>query len=411
MKRRVVITGMGTVNPMANSVPEFWSKLVKGESGIAPITKFDPSELGTTFAGEVKNFDAGHLLDKKDLKKHDLFSQYALVAADEAIRDAKLEDGVADINRSGVIIGSGIGGIKSFEDEHEKMLAKGPRRVTPFFIPLMISDIVAGHVSMRYNLRGPNFAVVSACATATHALALAYNEIILGHADLMVAGGTEASITAMSMAGFSNMKALSTRNDDPEGASRPFDATRDGFIMGEGAGILVIESLESALKRNAEIYAEFTGVGYSGDAYHITAPAPGGEGAVRSMKMAIGDLPPDAVDYINAHGTSTPANDKNETAAIKTLFGDHAYKMMVSSTKSMTGHLLGAAGGVEGIALALTLKHGVVPPTINYQNPDPECDLDYVPNKARKADVQVGLSNTFGFGGHNATIALKKYTE
>lgn len=407
MKRRVVITGMGTINPLGKDVNTFWDNLIKGVSGIDNITRFNTDEFSVHFAGEIKDFDPSSVITSKEMRLLDLYSQFALVAAKEAMIDAGLEESTPDPDRSGVIIGSGIGGIVSFENEHEKLMNKGPRRVSPFFIPQMIADIASGHISMRYNLKGPNFATVSACASANHAIAFAYNDIILGNSDIMVTGGAEAPISAMALAGFSNMKALSLRNNDPKGASRPFDAERDGFVVGEGAGIVVLEEYESALKRGVKIHAEIFGVGYSADAYHLTAPAPGGEGAMRSMKMAIGDIPPEKIDYINAHGTSTPLNDKFETEAIKSLFGKHAYEMGISSTKSMTGHLLGAAGGVEAIALIKTIQNNIIPPTINYQNPDPDCDLNYTPNEAKEREIKFGISNTFGFGGHNATIAIK----
>lgn len=408
MARRVVITGMGTVNPLGHNVVEFWENLINGVSGVGNITHFDTEDYGTHFAGEVKDFDPSTLLDVKQARLLDLFAQFAIFAADEALVDAGLIDNIPDPNRAGVIIGSGIGGIQSFEIESEKLFTKGPRRVSPFFIPQLIADIASGHISMRYQLKGPNFATVSACASANHAIAFSYNDILLGNADIMITGGSEAPITRMALAGFGNMKALSARNNDPGTASRPFDSGRDGFVMGEGSGIIVLEEYESALKRGAKIYAEVFGVGYSADAYHLTAPAPGGEGAARSMKMALGNLETEKIDYINAHGTSTPMNDKFETQAIKSVFGKHAYDLAVSSTKSMTGHLLGAAGGIEAIALALTIENNKIPPTINYTDPDPDCDLDYTPNKAVNRNVDYGLSNTFGFGGHNATIGIKK---
>jgi 3-oxoacyl-[acyl-carrier-protein] synthase II len=411
MKRRVVITGMGTVNPLGNDVPTFWQNLLAGVSGVSTIERFDADRFAARFAGQIKNFDISNLLEEKEARKLDLYTQYALFASHEAMQQAGLSDGLPNPDRAGTVIGSGIGGIVSFENEHGKFLAKGPRRVSPFFIPQMIADIASGHVSMRYNLRGPNFTTVSACASANHAIAVAYNDIVLGNADIMVTGGAEAPISEMALAGFGNMKALSTRNDDPSRASRPFDKNRDGFVMGEGSGVLVLEELTSAQKRGAAILGEIFGVGYSADAYHLTAPPPGGEGAVRSMRMALGDLPPEKVDYINAHGTSTPLNDHFETDAIKTVFDEHAYKLIISSTKSMTGHLLGAAGGIEAIALALALANNHVPPTINYQEPDPNCDLNYTPNVAARHELTYGLSNTFGFGGHNATIGIKAFAE
>jgi 3-oxoacyl-[acyl-carrier-protein] synthase II len=411
MKRRVVITGMGTVNPLGNDVKTFWKNLIAGKSGVENIKRFPIENFTTKFAGLVKDFDPSFAgIEIKDVRKLDLFSQYAIYAATEAVKDAGLKEGNYNPERSGTVVGSGIGGIVSFQTEYEKLLTKGPRRVSPFFIPQMISDIAAGHISMKFDLRGPNYATVSACASASHAIINSYNDIVVGNADIMVTGGAEAPIAEVALAGFNNMKALSTRNDAPEKASRPFDIERDGFVMGEGAGILVIEELEHAQKRGARIYAEIVGGGYTADAYHITAPVPDGNGAARSMIMALNGASPEEVDYINAHGTSTPANDKTETVAIKSVFGEHAYKMAVSSTKSMTGHLLGAAGGIEAIALTLTIVNDQIPPTINLENPDPECDLDYTPNKAVKRVVNFGLSNTFGFGGHNATIAMRKYS-
>ena len=410
MKRRVVVTGMGTTNPLGNDLKTYWTNLINGKSGIDYITHFDPEDFTTKFAGEVKDLDVSHLFGSKELRQLDLFAQYAIYAATAAMEDAGFDGKVSDPERSGTVIGSGIGGIISFEVEHGKLLAKGPRRVSPFFIPQMISDIASGHVSMKFDLRGPNYATVSACASGSHSIAVCYNDIVLDNADLMVCGGSEAPVSRVALAGFNNMKALSTRNDDPQSASRPFDLNRDGFVMGEGAGILVLEELEHAKKRGANIYAEIVGVGYTGDAYHITAPTPDGNGASRSMKMALRGIPVDSVDYINAHGTSTQANDKTETKAIKNVFGENAYNIPVSSTKSMTGHLLGAAGGIETIALVLTIQNNIIPPTINLETPDPECDLNYVPNEAIEKSVNLGLSNTFGFGGHNATISVQKFS-
>ncbi len=411
MHRRVVITGMGAVTSIGHSVKEFWEGLLEGRNGVGPITHFDPAEYGTTFGAEVKNFSVEGFLDVREARRMDLFTQYAMVAADEAIRDSGLDLEKVDLDMAGVVVGSGIGGIYSFETEHSKLVEKGPRRVSPYFVPQMISDIAAGQISIRYGMKGPNYATVSACATASHAIGDAARLIKYGDADIMVTGGSEAPITPMGVAGFSSMKALSTRNDDPLHASRPFDAERDGFVIGEGAGILVLEELEHARKRGARIYGEIRGVGYTGDAHHVTAPAPGGEGAVRAMRRCVqdGGLNLEDIDYINAHGTSTPYNDKNETAAIKALFGEHAYKLNVSSTKSMIGHLLGAAGAVELIACILAVKHDVIPPTINYQVPDPECDLNYTPNVAQERKVRAAISNTFGFGGHNACISVSKF--
>ena len=411
MRKRVVVTGIGVVTPIGNNAREFWEGLLEGRNGVDYITHFDPKDHDTKFAAEVKNFDPSPVLDSREVRRMDLFSQYAMVAAAEAVQDAGLNMEQEDPNRVGVIFGSGIGGLFSFETEHRKMLERGVRRISPYFITQMIIDIAAGHISMRYGMKGPNYATVSACATASHAIGDAVRLLRYGDADVMLAGGSEAAITPMGVGGFNALKALSTRNDDPQHASRPFDKQRDGFVMGEGAGVLVLETLEHALARGAKIYAEIRGVGFTADAHHITAPAPGGEGAVRAMRRAIedGELQLEEIDYINAHGTSTQYNDKSETQAIKTLFGDHAYKLNVSSTKSMTGHLLGAAGAVELAATVLAVHHDVIPPTINYEEPDPECDLNYTPNQPEKRRVYAAISNTFGFGGHNACITVSKY--
>ncbi|NIT57118.1 MAG: beta-ketoacyl-ACP synthase II, partial [Aliifodinibius sp.] len=404
MSRRVVVTGMGVVSPIGNSLNEYWENLLKGKSGADYITHFDASNHTTKFAAEVKNFSPQGIIEEKDIRKLDAYSQYALVAAHEAIQDSGLDVDNIDIDRAGVIVGSGIGGIQTFEREHTKFREKGPRRISPFFVPQMISDIAAGHISMKYNLRGPNYCIVSACATASHSIGDAARLIIYGDADVMVTGGAEAAVCPMGIAGFNSMKALSTRNEEPQNASRPFDKLRDGFVVGEGAGILVVEELEHARRRGANIYiyAEIRGIGFTADAYHITAPAPGGQGAIRAMQRCIedGKLNLTDISYINAHGTSTPFNDKSETNAIKATFGEHAYKLNVSSTKSMTGHLLGAAGGIELIATVLVLQNNVIPPTINYEEPDPECDLNYTPNKPTEKQVHAAISNTFGFGGH-----------
>ncbi len=411
MRKRVVVTGIGVVTPIGNNAREFWEGLLEGRNGVDYITHFDPKDHDTKFAAEVKNFDPSPVLDSREVRRMDLFSQYAMVAAAEAVQDAGLNMEQEDPNRVGVIFGSGIGGLFSFETEHRKMLERGVRRISPYFITQMIIDIAAGHISMRYGMKGPNYATVSACATASHAIGDAVRLLRYGDADVMLAGGSEAAITPMGVGGFNALKALSTRNDDPQHASRPFDKQRDGFVMGEGAGVLVLETLDHALARGAKIYAEIRGVGFTADAHHITAPAPGGEGAVRAMRRAIedGELKLEEIDYINAHGTSTQYNDKSETQAIKTLFGDHAYKLNVSSTKSMTGHLLGAAGAVELAATVLAVHHDVIPPTINYEEPDPECDLNYTPNQPEKRRVYAAISNTFGFGGHNACITVSKY--
>ncbi|MBX7150661.1 beta-ketoacyl-ACP synthase II [bacterium] len=410
-KRRVVVTGIGAVTPIGNSADETWKGMLEGRNGVDMITLFDTKDHVTKFAAEVKNFDAGQYMDKKEIRRNDRFTHFAIAAAKMAIDDAKLDAKSLDANRIGCIIGSGIGGFNTFEEQFETYLQKGAQRVSPFFIPMMIIDIAAGQVAIMFGLKGPNYATVSACATGSHAIGDAFMLIQRGDADAMVCGGTEAGICRMGVAGFNALKALSTRNDDFKHASRPFDKHRDGFVMGEGSGIVVIEELEHALKRGAKIYAEIAGVGYTDDAYHITAPAEGGEGAARAMTIALKDagLKPEDIDYINAHGTSTEYNDKNETAAIKTVFGEHAYKLLVSSTKSMTGHLLGAAGGVEFIAITMAVHHSVAPPTINYEEPDPECDLNYIPNKAIERKINAAISNTFGFGGHNTCLAVKRY--
>ncbi|MCH8298924.1 MAG: beta-ketoacyl-ACP synthase II [Candidatus Marinimicrobia bacterium] len=412
MHRRVVVTGMGAVTPIGNSIPEFYDSLENGKNGIGPITRFDTSEFKCRIAGEVKEFSPEDRIEKKDIRRMDLFTQYALYAADMAIEDAGLKDN-DDINkeRVGVIVGSGIGGILTFEKQTAVLNEKGVRKVSPFFITMLIADISPGRISIAHGFKGPNYAVTSACATANHAIGDSYRQIQYGSADVMIAGGSEATVATLAVAGFMNMQALSRRNDEPEKASRPFDLERNGFILAEGGGILVLEELEHANARGARIYAEIGGLGNTGDAYHITAPAPGGEGAVRAINIALEDakVSPSDVDYINAHGTSTQFNDKNETAAIKTVFGKHAYKLSVSSTKSMTGHLLGAAGAVEAIACIFAINKSLIPPTINYEFPDPECDLDYTPNKAAAKEVNIAISNTFGFGGHNSVILFKKY--
>jgi 3-oxoacyl-[acyl-carrier-protein] synthase II len=410
-KRRVVITGVGAVTPVGNTADEFWAALVAGRSGIGPITRFDTTGYATRIAGELKGFDPQKYIDKKDDRKFDLFLKYAVACAVMAVEDAGLKTDRVDATRFGVLVGSGIGGIETLLDNYEILRTKGPDRVSPFFIPMIIVNMASGVISMRFGAKGPNSSVVTACATGNHAIGDAMRIIERGDADVMIAGGSEAIIIPLTIAGFCQMKAMSTRNDDPTRASRPFDAERDGFVCGEGGGLVVLESLEHARKRDARIYAEVVGYGMTGDAHHMTAPDPEGDGAARAMAAALRDasLEPSAVGYINAHGTSTPYNDKFETIAIKRVFGDHAKKLAVSSTKSMTGHLLGAAGGIEAIATAFALHHGVLPPTMNYEKPDPDCDLDYIPNQARKQDVEVALSNAFGFGGTNATLAFKKY--
>jgi 3-oxoacyl-[acyl-carrier-protein] synthase II len=411
-KRRVVVTGYGAVTPIGIGVKEFWNSLINGVNGVDLITKFDTTNFETKFAAEVKNFNPLDYFDKKELKRTDPFTQYALVSTQEAIENSGINLEKVDKERFGVIFGSGIGGMEALQNEHFKYFqAKNPRVVSPFFIPMMIADLAAGQISIKYGLKGPNYATTSACATASHAIADAFMIIQKGLADIMICGGSEAAIAEMSIAGFNSMKALSTWNDRYKEASRPFDKDRNGFVMGEGSGTLILEELEHALKRGANIIAELAGIGLTADAYHITAPAPGGEGAVRSMKMAIDDagLSVKDIDHINAHGTSTPYNDVTETMAIKTLFGEHAYKMVINSTKSMTGHLLGAAGGIEAIATILAIQYDLVPPTINLTNPDPECDLNYSPLKPTPISVNAAISNTFGFGGHNASLLFKKF--
>ena len=397
--KRVVVTGVGAVTPIGNTAEEFWAGLMKGTSGIGPITRFDATGFATRIAGEVKGFEPLKYIDKKDDRKLDPFVKYAIASAVMAVEDAALPLAELDKTRFGVLVGSGIGGITTLLDTHDVLNAKGPDRVSPFFIPMLIINMASGLISMRFGAKGPNSAVVTACATGNHAIGDAMKIIQRGDADVMIAGGAEAIIIPLTIAGFCQMKAMSTRNDDPAHASRPFDAERDGFVCGEGGGLLVLESLEHAVRRDARIYAELIGYGMTGDAHHMTAPDPDGDGAARAMAVALRDAntPTEAVGYINAHGTSTPYNDKFETLAIKRVFGDHARKLAVSSTKSMTGHLLGAAGGVEAIATVFAIHHGILPPTINYETPDPDCDLDYVPNHARPQEVEVALSNAFGF--------------
>ena len=409
--RRVVVTGLGTLSPVGNTADEFWSSLLQGRSGVGLITRFDTTGYPTRIAGEVRNFDPLDFVDKKEARRLDPYLQYAVASSAMAVQDAALDTSKVDGTRFGVLIGSGIGGISTLLQSHKDLLDKGPDRVSPFFIPMLIANMASGLVSMRFGAKGPNSAVVTACATGNHAIGDSFRIIQRGDADIMIAGGSEAIIVPLTIAGFCSMKAMSTRNDEPTKAMRPFDATRDGFVAGEGAGILVLESLDHAVQRDARIYAEIIGYGMTGDAHHMTAPDPEGDGAARAMAAAVRDagLDVSAVGYINAHGTSTQYNDKFETIAIKRVFGDHARRLAVSSTKSMTGHLLGAAGGIEAIATVLALHHGVLPPTINYETPDPDCDLDYIPNQARKQDVEVAISNAFGFGGTNATLAFRAY--
>ena len=407
--RRVFVTGTGTVSPLGNDTATTWDQLVAGKSGAGPITRFDATGYDCRFACELKGFSTEGVLDRKEAKRMDRFVQYAIVAAAEAIRDAGLDLDTLDRERIGVLIGSGIGGMETFEEQHTNLLQKGPGRVSPFFIPMMIIDMAAGQISIQFGLKGPNFGTVSACASGAHAIGEALRLLRAGDADVMIAGGTEATITPMAVAGFGNMRALSTRNDDPTRASRPFDQGRDGFVIGEGAGVLVLETEEHMRRRGAKPLCEFAGYGATGDAYHMTAPCVDGEGAGRAMKRALADagLTATEVGYVNAHGTSTPAGDPAEVTAIKNVFGEHARKLMVSSTKSMTGHLLGAAGGLEAVATTLTLARGIVPPTINLETPDPTCDLDFVPNQARTQRVTAAISNSFGFGGHNVTLAFR----
>ena len=411
MSRRVVVTGMGALTAIGNSVSEYWDGLLAGKSGGCPISYFDTEGYTTRIAAELKGFSTEGIIEHKDARKMDRYTQYAVAAAQEAMDDCGLDMEKMDPYQVGVIVGSGIGGIHTFEVEHEKLRSRGPRRVSPFFIPQMIADIAPGWISIRFGLKGPNYATVSACATSNHAIGDAFRTIKYGDADVMVTGGSEYAITPISIAGFSNMKAMTTRNDDPARASRPFDKERDGFLLGEGAGIVVLEELEHAKKRGAKIYGEIRGIGFTADAYHLTAPVPGHVGAVEAMKRCLkdGGLNAEDIDYVNAHGTSTPYNDLNETMAIKSVFGDHANQMNVSSTKSMTGHLLGAAGAIELIAGLLSMQHNIVPPTINYEVPDPECDLNYTPNTPQEREVNAVVSNTFGFGGHNACISIGKY--
>ncbi|MEY4479676.1 MAG: 3-oxoacyl-[acyl-carrier-protein] synthase 2 [Bacillota bacterium] len=408
--QRVVVTGMGVITALGRDLETFWGNLLAGKSGVSHIEAFDTTEYTTKIAAEIKNWNPEDYVERKDARKMDRFVQFAVAASLSALKDANLnisED--TDPERVGVIVGSGIGGLLTWEEQHRALVEKGPKRVSPFFIPMMIANMASGQVSILTGAKGPNSTAVTACATGTNSIGDSFKMIQRGDADVMICGGAEATISPMGVAGFCSMRAMSVRNDDPTHASRPFDVDRDGFVMGEGSGVLILESLEHALKRGARIYGEVIGYGMSGDAHHMTDPDP--EGASRCMKRAIRDagIAPSEIDYINAHGTSTPVGDKSETKAIKTALGDAAYKVAVSSTKSMTGHLLGAAGGIEAIASLLAIKDGIIPPTINIENQDPECDLDYVPNVARKADVKIAMSNSFGFGGHNATVIMKKY--
>ncbi len=411
MRRRVVVTGMGLVIPTGIGVETSWKNVCEGRSGIGLLTRFDANGFETKIAAEVKQFNPESCIDKKEIKKMDLFIQYSLAATKEALENARLVIGPDMAEQVGVIVGTGLGGLPTIEKYHKVLMERGPGRITPFFIPMLIANLASGQIAIHFGPKGPNTCVVTACATGAHCIGEAFRAIVYGDAEAMITGGTEANITPLTISGFNAMKALSTKNNEPEKACRPFEKNRDGFVIAEGAGVLVLEELEFALKRKATIYAELVGYGYTGDAYHITAPSPDGDGAVRCMKMAIKDakLKLEDVDYINAHGTSTPLNDLTETVAIKKTFGDYAKKIPISATKSMTGHLLGAAGSTEAIFTILAIRDGIMPPTINYEEPDPQCDLDYVPNVARQKSIRVAMSNAFGFGGTNATLVFKKY--
>ncbi len=412
MRRRVVVTGMGLVIPTGIGVETAWRNICEGKSGIGPLTRFDAKGFETRIAAEVKGFNPELYIEKKEVKKMDLFIQYAIAATKEALEDSNLNITPDNDDRVGVIVGTGLGGLPTIEKYHQVLLEKGPGRISPFFIPMLIANLASGQIAIHFGAKGPNTCVVTACATGAHCIGDAFRAIAYGDADAIIAGGTEANITPLTVAGFNAMKAISTRNDEPEKACRPFEKNRNGFVIAEGAGILILEELEFALKRNARIYAELIGYGYTGDAYHITAPSPDGDGAIRCMKMAIRDagLRPEEIDHINAHGTSTQLNDLTETIAIKSVFGEQAKRIPISATKSMTGHLLGAAGSTEAIFTVLALRDGILPPTINYEEPDPECDLDYVPNLARSQNINVAMSNAFGFGGTNATLIFRKFT-
>jgi 3-oxoacyl-[acyl-carrier-protein] synthase II len=413
VSNRVVVTGMGVLSPIGLTLESYWDGLCAGRSGIGPITKFDVTDFPSKIAGELKGFIATDYLDRKEVRRMDEFVQYAVVATQMALEDSGLDLEGEDKERIGVVLGSGVGGISTFERQHSNLVHKGPGRVSPFFIPMMIVDMAAGYISIVYGLKGPNYTTVSACSSGGHGIGSALRILQRGEADVIITGGTEASISEMAISGFSNMKALSRRNEEPTRASRPFDAERDGFVLGEGAGVIILETLDHARQRHAGIYAELVGYAATADAYHMTHPHETGEGAVRAMRLAIKDahLQPDEIDYINAHGTSTPLGDRIETIAVKEVFGDSAYTLAMSSTKSLIGHLLGASGGLEFIATTLAVSNDRVHPTINYENPDPECDLDYVPNTVQDRPVRAALTNSFGFGGHNVSLVVKKYTE
>ncbi|PIX23402.1 MAG: beta-ketoacyl-[acyl-carrier-protein] synthase II [Deltaproteobacteria bacterium CG_4_8_14_3_um_filter_43_13] len=411
MKRRVVVTGLGAVTPLGIGAEKTWKALCAGKSGIGRISRFDTTNFQTKIAGEVKDFDPEDFLDKKQVRRMDSFVHYCMAATIMAMEDSKLEVANQDAERIGVLIGTGLGGLPTLEKNHTLLIEGGPKKISPFFIPMMIANMAPGQIAIHFGIKGPNTCVVTACAAGSHAIGDSYKLIQRGDADIVITGGTEATITPLNIGGFNAMKAISTNNDEPEKASRPFDKNRDGFVPAEGAGTIILEELELALKRGANIYGEIVGYGLTSDAFHITAPDPQGGGAARCMKMALLDanISPHEVDYINAHGTSTPLNDTIETIAIKTVFNEYSKKIPVSSTKSMTGHLLGAAGGVEAVFTILTIRDGIIPPTINYETPDPDCDLDYVPNVARRADVRIAISNSFGFGGTNATLVFKRF--
>jgi len=411
--KRVVVTGMGMVSPLGHTLEDYWSNLCAGKSGISAITLFDASHHDTRFAGEIKDLDIGQYLDRKEARRMDRFAQFAQIAAQKAVADSGIHFENVEREKFGVLVGSGIGGMQVFEKECQVLFEKGPGRVSPFLIPMLIPDIAAGQISIQYGLQGLNYATVSACASAAHAIGMAWHHIRNGEAVGVLAGGAEAPITAIGVAAFNALRALSTANEDPEHASRPFDLNRDGFVMGEGSGILLLEELEHARQRQAKIYAEIVGVGFTADAYHITAPDADGSGATRAMNLALhsATIAPEQVDYINAHGTSTPLNDKTETIAIKRVFGEHAFRLAINSTKSLVGHLLGASGAVEAIATILSITHDLVHPTINYRTPDPECDLNYTPNQPQARKIQYALSNSFGFGGHNVSLAIKKFID
>ncbi|MDD5007074.1 MAG: beta-ketoacyl-ACP synthase II [Syntrophorhabdaceae bacterium] len=413
MKRRVVVTGVGLVTPLGVGIENVWQRILRGESGIGPITRFDTTQHETKFAAEVKEYKPEDYIPPKELKRIDLFIQYALTAAKIAMEDSGLDMGKEDAERVGVIVGTGLGGLPTLEKYHSILLERGPGRISPFFIPMLIANEAPGHIAIQFGIKGPNLCIVTACATGAHSIGDSLRIIQYGDADVMVAGGTEANLTPLTVGGFNAMKALSTRNDAPTKASRPFDKDRDGFVVAEGSGIIVMEELEHAKKRGAKIYAEVVGYGYNGDAYHITAPCPDGDGFIRCMRMAMRDaaVSPEEINYINAHGTSTGLNDQIETIAIKEVFKEKAYTIPVSSTKSMIGHLLGAAGAVEAIFILLSMRDNICPPTINYETPDPDCDLDYVPNSARSHTIDIGLSNSFGFGGTNSTLIFRRFKD